>query len=50
LILETYGNFARKNKTLALASRKHAQMLAAGLLRQSHIYITVDELFRFHNE
>jgi len=48
------GHLVIKNKFLALdpaafASRKHARALAAGLPRQNHFYITIDELLRFHN-
>jgi len=31
------------------ASYRDARALAAYLLRQDHVYITTDELFRFHN-
>jgi len=31
------------------ASRSHARALAACLPRPDHVYITTDELFRFHN-
>jgi len=34
----------------AFASRRHARALAAGLPRQDHVYITIDELYRFHND
>jgi len=35
---------------LALAFRSLARALAAGLLRQDHVYKTTDESFRFHNK
>jgi len=34
----------------AFASRRHARALTAGFLRQNHVYITTDELFRFRND
>ena len=33
---------------MAFASHRYARALAAGLPRQDHVYITNDELFRFH--
>jgi len=30
------------------ASRSHARALAAGLLRQDHLWITPEQLARFH--
>jgi len=33
----------------ALASRRHARALAAGLPRRNHVYIITNESFRFHN-
>jgi len=32
------------------AFRSSARALAAGLLRQDHVYKTTEELFRFHNK
>jgi len=37
-----------KCQRLAFASRSHARALAACLPHQNHVYITTDELFRFH--
>jgi len=33
----------------AFVSRRHARALAARLPRQDHVFVTTDELFRFHN-
>jgi len=37
-----------KSQRLGSASRRHARVLAAGLLRQDHLYMTIDESFRFY--
>jgi len=34
--------------TLGVASRSHARALAAGLPRQDHVWITTEQLVRFH--
>jgi len=51
LISGTYGKFARKNNFLALGVcfPQPCSSAGAGLLRQDYVYITTDELFRFHN-
>jgi len=52
LKLRTNSQFAKENNFLALSAcfRSPARELAAGLLRQDHVYKTTDELFRFHNQ
>jgi len=47
LILGTYSKFARNkiSQRLAFAFRSPARALAAGLLRQDHVYSTTDESF-----
>ena len=48
----TYSKFAWKNNFLhsSFAFRSPARVLAAGLLRQDHVYKTTDESFRLHNK
>jgi len=39
----------QKQNASTLLSLSHIVMLAAGLPRQDHVYITTDQLLRFHN-
>jgi len=53
LMFWTHGKFVRKiisKRSLSVCFRSHTRALAAGLPRQDHVYITTDELFRFHND
>jgi len=47
----TYSKFVRKNEMLALGVclPQQCPALAAGLPRQDHVWITTNNLFRYHN-
>jgi len=47
-VADSYGKI--KCQRSAFASRSHTRALAAGFLHQAHVWITTDQLSRFHTK